>query len=140
MSKSSIKPLTSRPLDLLYCGFFALHFICTILIDILPLWPSFLRTMPVSKRLFDMLKGVVDEYTGKTNDPFMLATWGLVQRDWEFLFMTVFMWMELYVAYLRRKRYCHSNPTQQIHPTSCLCHRDDRSSTRFVLSSLSNPP
>lgn len=93
----SIKPLTSRPLDLLYYGFFIIHFICTILIDILPLWPSFLRTLPVSKQLFDMAKRVVDEYTVKTNDPFMLATWGLVQRDWEFLFMNVFMWMELYV-------------------------------------------
>jgi hypothetical protein len=93
----SIKPLTSRPLDLLYYGFFIIHFICTILIDILPLWPSFLRTLPVSKQLFDMAKRVVDEYTVKTNDPFMLATWGLVQRDWEFLFMKLFMWMELYV-------------------------------------------
>src|ERR1700761_6561047 len=101
---TAVKPLTSRPLDLLYYGFFVMHFICTIAIDCLPLWPEQLRTLPVGKQLFGIFKGVVDDYTRKTNDPFMLATWGLVQRDWEFLFLKVFMWMEVYVYIERRPK------------------------------------
>ena len=142
MAKSAIKPLTSRPLDLVYYGFFIIHFICTVLIDILPLWPGFLRTTPITKQLFDMLKGVVDEYTVRTNDPFMLASWGLVQRDWEFLFMKVFMWMELYVPLLvsasHWKDHCRPNPKSQIHPTSGFHHRYNRSSTRSVRPSRSS--
>lgn len=132
---TTVKPLTSRPLDLLYYGFFVFHFICTIAIDILPLWPEQLRTLPVGKQLFGIFKGVVDDYTLKTNDPFMLATWGLVQREWEFLFLKVFMWMEVYV-YIKRepKNRFLTILYRQIYPNSIIRDRNDRSSTRQVES------
>lgn len=92
---STVKPLTSRPLDLLYYVFFVIHLLITIFIDLLPLWPTVLRELPITKQLFGVLKGVADDYVKQTNDPFALVMWGLVDREWEFMYAKVFMWMEV---------------------------------------------
>jgi hypothetical protein len=104
--KTTTKPLTQRPLDLLYYSFFFIHLVCTVLIDCLPLWPAQAQTTPGLSHLYGILKAVVDDYTKKTNDPFMLATWGLTPRDYEFAHMKVFMWMELcvFLSGVRRAR------------------------------------
>lgn len=92
-----VKPLTSRPLDLLYFGFFILHFTTAVAFDVLPLWPSFVQEIPVGKHLYGAFKAASEEYTRQTNDPYMLSIWGLVERPWEYLFMKALMWMTLYV-------------------------------------------
>jgi hypothetical protein len=74
-----------------------MHLFATLLFDILPLWPAILTTLPFFKQVHGFAKYMTEDYTAKTNDPFMLATWGLVQRPWELKFMVVFMWMEVYV-------------------------------------------
>ncbi|KIM20280.1 hypothetical protein M408DRAFT_308499 [Serendipita vermifera MAFF 305830] len=96
-AKKTVKPLSQRPLDLTYCIFFLLHAIATVCIDLLPLYPSFVQTAPGIGAVYRLFKGVADDYTAQTNDPFMLATWGLVQRPWEFAHLKVFMWMEVYI-------------------------------------------
>jgi hypothetical protein len=100
----AIKPLTSRPLDLTYYIFFLLHLIISVLIDLLPLWPAPLRTYPITKQIFGVMKGVADDYTNKTNDPFALVMWGMVkkEREWEWMCAKVFIWMEMYVYILYR--------------------------------------
>jgi hypothetical protein len=88
------KPRTQHPLDLLYYAFFLIHLICSVLFDTLPLWPSQAQTLPGISQLYGFLKVNVDDYTKKTNDPFMLATWGLTPRDYEFAHLRLFMWIE----------------------------------------------
>jgi len=101
---ASTKPLTQRPLDLLYYSFFLIHLICSVLIDCLPLWPAQAQTIPGLSQLYRVLKATVDDYTKRSNDPFMLATWGLTPRDYEFAHMRLFMWMELCVFSIGRLR------------------------------------
>ncbi len=50
------------------------------------------------------MKGVADDYTNKTNDPFALVMWGMVkkEREWEWMCAKVFIWMEMYVYILYR--------------------------------------
>lgn len=91
------KPLSSRPLDLLYVVFFVLHLIITLTIDILPLWPASTQTLPVIKDVYNALKSVSYDYMTKSKDPFALASWGLVQHEWEFYFMKIFLYMELVI-------------------------------------------
>ncbi|PVF96153.1 hypothetical protein CPB86DRAFT_787299 [Serendipita vermifera] len=95
-ASSHSKPLTQRPLDLLYYVFFAVHFVCSITIDCLPLWPEQLYSLPGLKQIHAGLHWVVKDYTQKSNDPFMLATHKLVQREWEFAFLNWFMIMEIF--------------------------------------------
>jgi len=95
--KAYIKPLTQRPLDLTYYSFFLIHFICTITIDCLPLWPAQAQTTPGISHVYWFLRNVVDGYTKQTNDPFMLVTWGLHKQPLDFYHLTVFMWMELFI-------------------------------------------
>ena len=97
-ARETVKPLRQRPLDLTYYLFSLMHLICTFTIDVLPLWPTRFQTLPVLGQLYSVLKGAVDSYTAKTNDPFMLATWGLTKQPYEFSHLTVFMWMELCVS------------------------------------------
>ncbi|KAG8820147.1 hypothetical protein FRC19_009102 [Serendipita sp. 401] len=94
-ASTAVRPLSSRPLDMIYYWFFAIHLVLSLAIDLLPVYPAQFQTWPILKQVFAFFKAVVDDYTKKTNDPFMLATWGLVQRPWEFHFMNVFMWMEV---------------------------------------------
>lgn len=95
MSDGTIKPLIKRPLDFVYFSFFFVHFFAVLFVDILPLWPSFLRDLPISGHLYALGKSFEEDYIAKTNDPFMLATRGMTQRSWEFMDMKVFMWMEM---------------------------------------------
>ncbi|KIM22412.1 hypothetical protein M408DRAFT_28725 [Serendipita vermifera MAFF 305830] len=97
LAKKAVKPLSQRPLDLTYCIFFLVHAVATICIDLLPLYPAFVQTAPGIGAVYRVFKGVADDYTAQTNDPFMLATWGLVERPWEFAHLRVFMWMEVYI-------------------------------------------
>lgn len=92
--KDDIKPLTRRPLDLLYYSFLLIHLLYTSTIGILPLWPAELRTRSGFDVAYTFFKSVVDDYIAKSNDPFMLAVWGLVQRDWEFAHFRLFLWVE----------------------------------------------
>jgi hypothetical protein len=94
-TSSGVKPLTERPLDLVYYIFFAVHILIAIGVDDLPLWPEQLTKVPGLKQIHGFLSSAIEDYTKKTNDPFMLATRGLVQREWEFAFLNAFMWMEL---------------------------------------------
>ncbi|KIM22413.1 hypothetical protein M408DRAFT_332925 [Serendipita vermifera MAFF 305830] len=94
-AKKTVKPLSQRPLDLTYYAFFLVHLVCTVCIDLLPLYPAFVQTTPGLGTVYRLLKDVVDGYTAQTNDPFMLATWGLVERPWEFSHLKMFMWMEV---------------------------------------------
>jgi hypothetical protein len=71
---ATTKPLAQRPLDLLYYSFFLIHIVCSILVDCLPLWPAQAQTIPGFSQLYGVLKANVEDYTKKSNDPFMLAT------------------------------------------------------------------
>lgn len=88
------KSILSRPLDLTYFSFFAFHLFCSVAIDLLVLWPEKAQKLPVLNLVYGVLKGIVDDYRAKTNDPFMLANWGDVERPWEFAHLKVFLWIE----------------------------------------------
>ncbi|KIM20282.1 hypothetical protein M408DRAFT_308501, partial [Serendipita vermifera MAFF 305830] len=91
----TVKPLSQRPLDLTYYAFFLVHLVCAVFFDLLPLYPAFIQTTPGFSTLYRLLKGATDDYAAMTNDPFVLVTWGLVERPWEFAHLKMFMWMEV---------------------------------------------
>jgi len=93
--QSVAKPLTQRPFDLVYYTYFLVHLLITVFIDCLALWPKVAQTVPVWSHVYWYCKGLIDDYTKKSNDPFMLASWGLTLREYEFAHMRVFMWIEL---------------------------------------------
>jgi hypothetical protein len=97
-SKKSVKkPQISRRLDLVYCIFFFVTLGVSLCVNLLPLWPPQLQTLPITRRLYVVLRGYAEDTAKEIKDPFMISTLGLVEREWEFMYMTVIMWMELYV-------------------------------------------
>jgi hypothetical protein len=92
---NKVKPLTQRPLDLIYVIFFVVHFLSSFFIDLLPLWPAFAQTAPGLKQLYAVGKWITADYLKKSNDPFILSIWNMTEREWEFSCMKVFMWMEV---------------------------------------------
>jgi len=68
-----------------------MHFMHTILLGILPLWPENAHTLP----LYVILKGFVDEYISKSNDTYMLAVWRQLPHEWEFAHYRAFFWIEM---------------------------------------------
>lgn len=91
----SVKPLRQRPLDFLYIVYCSIHLFFSVTVDVLPLWPSFTTQVPVLKQIHGAFAAFAEDHTIKTNDPFMLAILGRVQRDWEFYSFRAFMWIEL---------------------------------------------
>jgi len=103
------KPLTRRPLDLLYCLYLALHFLYTSTLGLLPLWPAEAQTLPVFGHVYTVLKGVTDEHISKSNDTFMLAIWRLLPHEWDFAHYRAFLWFELCVWRSRMRRASLTN-------------------------------
>jgi hypothetical protein len=63
-----------------------IHLPATVLVDLAPLYPTWI------------IPGVVDQfiknYRETSNDPWMYATWDMVDRPFEWIWMKVFMYME----------------------------------------------
>src|ERR1700743_2724809 len=97
-SSNAVKPLTKRPLDLIYYIFFIVHFIGSLLIDLLPLWPDFTHTTPGFQQLYTAGQWITAYYLKISNDPFILVNHGMVVREWEFAFFKFYMWLELSVS------------------------------------------
>ncbi|KAJ6466924.1 transmembrane protein 6/97 [Mycena sanguinolenta] len=80
------KPLTSRPLDLVYFSFFVTHIFASLCIDFQALYPSAL--VPGFLRTF------AEWYISQSNDPFLKVMFGLSNDPliWfkSFLFLEVF--------------------------------------------------
>ena len=93
--KNFTKPLTKRPLDLTYYSFFLIHFIISLCIDLLVLWPAKAQTTPGVSAIYGVLRGVVDDYRAETNDPLMRVAWGVTQKPWDFAHMNVLMYIEV---------------------------------------------
>ena len=62
------KPITERPLDVLYLAYFVIHLIVSIAVDAQLTYP------PYSQRLFpEPLRKVLQDYLKQSKDPFLLA-------------------------------------------------------------------
>lgn len=62
------KPLTERPLDVLYVAYFGIHLLASIAVDAQLVYP------PYSQRLFpEPLRKVLQDYLASSNDPFLTA-------------------------------------------------------------------
>jgi sigma intracellular receptor 2 len=69
-------PLTSRPLDAFYFGFFILHAAIALLIDLQHLYPQHL--------LPDALKRVPQFYIDVSHDPLIMGAQGLFGDPWQY--------------------------------------------------------
>jgi hypothetical protein len=92
---TSSKPLTQRPLDLLYFSFFLAHVLYSSTMGAIPLWPAWAHTIPGLSHAYSIFKSVVDYYISQSNDTFMLAVWGMIPREWEFAHYRLFLWIEM---------------------------------------------
>ncbi|PVF94938.1 hypothetical protein CPB86DRAFT_712262 [Serendipita vermifera] len=85
------KSIFRRPVDLIYFIYFMIHLTATVLVDLAPLYPA------------GIIPGVVDQfiknYRQTSNDPWMYATWDMVDRPFEWIWMKFFMYMEIFIQF-----------------------------------------
>lgn len=94
--------LVVRAIDYAYILFFLLHLAATVLIDLAPIYPAWI--VPSA------LKQLIMDQTIAQNDPWLLATWDLVDRPFEWIWTKVFMYMEMSVsAHIQIQIHCLTN-------------------------------
>ncbi|KAJ3108631.1 Transmembrane protein 97 [Phlyctochytrium planicorne] len=73
-SKPRSRPLTSRPLDILFLFYFVIHIPITLLVDIQPLSPATLHPQPIKQALADYIAVTGDFLMEqKPNNPWFLS-------------------------------------------------------------------
>ncbi|KAI0032295.1 transmembrane protein 6/97 [Vararia minispora EC-137] len=83
----SSKPLTSRPVDLLYVLYFLMHIPVTLLIDCQALYPRYLLPSAISS--------IPEWYVGFSGDPLISGAMGYTGSPSEFAWFKSFLMLEI---------------------------------------------